>query len=142
MDTSGPNRVVFAEVRSKLLKNSGISHLILREMCWRGGRTSKLLISAPSRCVNLLAVDAPREWDCSGEEAISRSHGLELFGGKSGRILTGTGIGPLIAINQLVTWLGVCLGKFLCGKDACLHSGIREENLMSIIMEQGREGNK
>lgn len=85
--------------------------------------------------MNLIAVDAAGEWGCGGEEAISRSHGLEASGKKHGPLLTRTG--PLMAINQLVTRLDICLKGVLCGEDACLHSGSKEERLMSTIMRQG-----
>lgn len=103
-------------------------------------RTSKLLISAPFWCANLPAVNAAREWDCGGEEAISRSHGPEISGWGSGPlllILAGTGL--LTAASQPATLLDICLKKVSCGENAQLDPGIRGDSLMSTITRQGWE---
>lgn len=85
--------------------------------------------------MNLIAVDAAGEWGCRGEEAISRSHGLEVSGKQHGPLLAKTG--PLVAVNQLATRLGICLKRVSCGEDACPHLGSKEESLVSTIMRQG-----
>lgn len=92
-------------------------------------RTSKLLINAPFWCVNLPAVNAAREWDCRGEEAISWSHGPEISGWGFGPlllILTKTGL--LTAASQPATRPDICLKKVSCGENAQLDSDIRGDS--------------